>query len=188
MKSASTDPTSSDARDVLNSIRQIVRLLRVSSRDSQKKAGLTAAQLFVLRKLSEGGKLSLNDLADRTFTDQSSASVVVGRLAERKLVRHDRSARDRRRLELSLTPAGSALLRKAPPPAQDRLIGALLKLPLARRRFLATTLVEWTALAGIEESPAHLFFEEPTGVSTRPARAAPADRAGIPRPAPRRAK
>src|SRR4051794_22052590 len=93
-----------DVRAVLDSIRRIVRELRLSSRAAEKHVGLSGAQLFVLQKLAEGGcALSLNELADRTLTHQSSVSVVVQKLAERRLIKTFRSSQDGRRVELSLT-------------------------------------------------------------------------------------
>src|SRR3954449_11206732 len=80
-----------DIRDVMDAIRRIVRVLRVSSRAAEKQGGLSGAQLFVLHKLADAPALSLNELADRTRTHQSSVSVVVQRLVDRELVARARS-------------------------------------------------------------------------------------------------
>src|SRR4051794_8130303 len=69
-----------DVRAIMDAIRRIVRVLRVSSRAAEKQVGLSGAQLFVLHKLADTPALSLNELADRTRTHQSSVSVVVQRL------------------------------------------------------------------------------------------------------------
>src|SRR3989442_1394745 len=96
---------------ILDSIRRIVRVLRVASRAAEKDFGLSAAQLFVLHALAEGPALSLNEVAERTRTHQSSVSVVVQRLVDRGLVVRDSVAGDARRKGLSLTPAARPLLR-----------------------------------------------------------------------------
>ena len=57
-------------RQVLDSIRRIVQLLRESSREAGKH-GLSGAQLFVLRTLAESPGLSLNKLEERTRTHKS---------------------------------------------------------------------------------------------------------------------
>ncbi|MGZ3406901.1 MAG: MarR family transcriptional regulator, partial [Polyangia bacterium] len=90
----------STSQRVLDSIRRIVRLLREGSRASEESVGLSAAQLFVLQKLDPEQPLSLNELAARTLTHQSSVSVVVSRLVERGLVLRRPAASDARRLEL----------------------------------------------------------------------------------------
>src|SRR5690348_4042205 len=117
-------PGNQDVRSILDSIRRIVRTLRVASRASEKEVGLTGAQQFVLHHLAEATSLSVNDLADRTRTHQSSVSVVVQRLVDRGLVARERSGLDARRVELTLTPAARALLKKSPGAAQERLIEA----------------------------------------------------------------
>jgi DNA-binding MarR family transcriptional regulator len=72
----------SEGKRILNSIRQLVRALRLFDREAQSKYGISAAQMFVLHTLNEQDAISLNDLAERTATDQSSASVVVQRLVD----------------------------------------------------------------------------------------------------------
>src|SRR6266404_5174776 len=78
---------SRDARTVLDAIRRVVRLLRQSAREAEKRTGLSAAQLFVLQQLrAAGGAVTPGELAERTLTHQSSVSVVVKRLVEARLV------------------------------------------------------------------------------------------------------
>src|ERR1700730_535689 len=69
-----------DSQRILDSIRRLVRLLRLSDRVAQRELGLSAAQLFVLQELGKTPALSLSEVAERTRTDQSSVSVVVTRL------------------------------------------------------------------------------------------------------------
>src|SRR4051794_36111721 len=140
-----------DVRSILDSIRRIVRTLRVASRAAEKEVGLTGAQLFVLQHLAEAPALSLNDLAERTKTHQSSVSVVVQRLVDRALVARDRSGRDARRVELTMTPAARALLKKAPGAAQDRLIDAVQRMPPTSRRRLAGLLESLVHDLGADE-------------------------------------
>lgn len=99
----------SDAQIVLNSIRKIVQALRTSSRLAEKSIGLSGAQLFVIQKLGEAENMSVNELAERTHTHQSSVSVVVRRLVEQKYVTRTQSKKDARKTELSLTQKGKAL-------------------------------------------------------------------------------
>src|SRR4051794_23625438 len=129
-----------DVRSILDSIRRIVRTIRVASRAAEKEVGLTGAQLFVLHHLAESPAISMNDLADRTRTHQSSVSVVVQRLVDRGLIVRERSGSDARRVELTLTAAARGLLKKSPGAAQDRLIDAVEQLPVASRQRLAKLL------------------------------------------------
>lgn len=142
-------------RRVLDALRSIVRELRLAS--TGKQQGLSSAQVFVLHVLRNGGRLSLGELADATFTDQSSVSVVVRKLEEKKLVVKEVAGDDRRRLEISLSPEGRRTLLETPPPAQDSLI----------RRMEALQPQELIQLAGLLEAlappspePPPMFFEE----------------------------
>ena len=83
---------------------------------------------------------SLNELAERTHTHQSSVSTVVGRLVERGLVVRQRSAGDARRLELALTARGRRMTaaRRASP--RTGLIRTIEELPPRSRRQLASLL------------------------------------------------
>ena len=145
-------------RPVLDGIRRLVQSLRLSAQQARNRAGVSGAQLFVLQKLAEADAQSVNDLAARTATDQSSVSVVVRRLADAGLVERHPDARDRRRVRLTLTPRGRALLRRSPDSAQQRLVRAIEALPPRDQRALAAFLGR--IVAGIGEAPPALFFEK----------------------------
>ncbi|HEV7484906.1 MAG TPA: MarR family transcriptional regulator [Thermoanaerobaculia bacterium] len=150
----------SDSQRILDSIRRLVRMLRVSDRQAQSELGVSGAQLFVLTELGKTPSLSLNDLAARTLTDQSSVSVVVTRLVDAGLITRDRDARDARRLVINLTRSGHALLQKAPPVAQERLLAVFDGLSDAERKRFADTLEEIVDNAGGDDGPAPMLFEE----------------------------
>jgi DNA-binding MarR family transcriptional regulator len=78
--------------------------------------------MFILHVLQHEDDLSLNELADRTATDQSSASLAVGKLVSDGYIRRTPSDEDRRQVRLSLTAKGRALVRQAPPAAQERIM------------------------------------------------------------------
>src|ERR1700759_5720039 len=94
---ASAEPA---VREVLNSLRRIVRSLRLEWRNAEQRVGLSGAQLFVLQCLARQSPCSVNELAARTATDQSSVSVVVSRLVASGHVRRTPSKTDRRSVEL----------------------------------------------------------------------------------------
>lgn len=150
----------SDTRLVLDSFRRIVRALRLFDREAEKRLGLSGAQVFVLEKLKDGGAISVNELAARTHTDQSSVSVVIRKLVARKLVDRSTGSSDARCVELSLSPKGRRLLPSAPPAAQGRLISALAAIPKSRRRLLGRLLLELIQKTGIDHQPPTLFFED----------------------------
>src|SRR3569832_1835729 len=90
----------------MNAIRSIVRALRINTRAIESQMGMSLAQLFVLQQLAERPANSLNELADRTATHQSSVSVVVRRLVGGGGGARAAAARGRRRRGGGGTPEG----------------------------------------------------------------------------------
>jgi DNA-binding MarR family transcriptional regulator len=150
-------------RSVLDAVRRIVHALRESSSRAERHVGLSGAQLFVLQRLAESPAVSLNELAARTHTHQSSVSTVVTRLVDAGFVRRARSPLDGRSVELSLAPRGRRLVARAPDLAQARLIGGIERLSPIRRQLLASTLGELAeAMVTVGRAPT-MFFEERQG-------------------------
>jgi len=146
-----------ETRAVLDALRRIVRTLRSPG---ATPSGESAAGLFVLQTLADGGTLSVNEIAARTHTHQSSASVVVKRLVRRKLVRRARSTNDGRRVEMTLAPRGAELLKRAPRAPQERLVAGLAALEPAQRARLAESLAALVRAMGIDGDAPSMFFEE----------------------------
>ena len=144
---------------VFHPLRRLVHALHVASRETERRLGVTGAQLFVLTQLRATPSLSINALAERTMTHQSTVSVVVRRLVRRKLVRKIRAQDDARRVELTLTPAGIALLKRAPEVLQVRLASAIGALSATQRRSLANGLEHLVSELGVGGAPPAMFFE-----------------------------
>jgi DNA-binding MarR family transcriptional regulator len=145
---------------VLKSTALLAAAANRSARIAQEQFGLSGAQLFVLRLLAEASAQSVNDLAARTGTHQSTVSVVVTRLVTRGLVSRAASDVDGRRVTLSLTRAGRAIARRAPESVYGRLEVALRRLPARERRQFARTLSRVVDELS-EVSPAGRAFGEP---------------------------
>lgn len=141
-----------DVSSIVDSIRAVVRDLRISGRESEQKLGVSGAQLNVLEELSESPALSINELAARTFTHQSSASTIVSRLVERRLVTRNADRGDARKLSISLTAAGRAVLRKAPQVGHTSLVAGLRKLSRSDLKLLANSLSVLTEAMGGQRS------------------------------------
>lgn len=151
---------SEDSRNVLDAIRRIVQVLRKTAQTAEKKVGLSAAQLFVVRKLAETQMLSVGELAQRTATSQSSVSEVVQRLVTAGLVSRQRSARDARSVELTLTETGRELAARSPAAVQDSVLEALNRMNPADRKQLSRLLGVLMDEIGIAHIPVTMLFEE----------------------------
>jgi DNA-binding MarR family transcriptional regulator len=153
------DPSAPEVMGVLDDFRRIVRALRQSSRAAQQRLGVTGAQLFVLKTLS-AQSLSMNELAVRTRTHQSTVSVVVKRLVARGLVSRAVSHSDARIVELTVTKRGRALLEHAPSAAQEKLIEGIERLSAMERRVLAKALHRLIDAMQLTDEAPEMFFEE----------------------------
>ncbi len=149
----------SDAQAVMNSLRQIVHALETGSRAAQKSIGLSGAQLLVLQILEGGDITSLNDLAHRSHTHQSSVSAVVSRLAEAGLVNRAPAADDARRLQLSVTAAGRKALQAGFVTPQERLMASLRRIAPERVGQLRVLLGQLVTLSEFEAGAPPMFLE-----------------------------
>lgn len=157
-----------DPARVLNAFRNLVRGLRSADRAGIQKYGLGSAQIFVLRCLAQRQPLSVGDLAEMTATDQSTVSVIIGKLAARGLVESRRSEEDARRAELTLTRKGRNVAARVPQAFTQSFLAGLERLPKPRLRLLAETLQELVEAMDIaEEHPPMLMTDEEKPVRRR---------------------
>ena len=144
----------------MNAVRSIVRALRINTRAIESQMGISLAQLFVLQQLADRPASSLNELAERTATHQSSVSVVVRRLVESGYVSRTTSAHDKRRIEIDVTPTGRALLGGAPTTIQTQLMRSLRAMGGGDQRILADLLERWLRDAKIDIASPPMLGEE----------------------------
>lgn len=144
----------------LQAVRGLVAALSRSARRIEQRTGVSNAQLFLLQQIAAEQDLSVNELAARAMTHQSTASVVLSRLERRGLVQRVRSPLDARSVVLRLTPAGRRLLRRAPAPTTSEIVTAIARLSPSETRMLRVGLAALAREAGfkIEDSP--MLFQE----------------------------
>ena len=148
----------------MNAVRSIVRALRINTRMIELRMGISLAQLFVLQQLADKPADSLNELAERTATHQSSVSVVVRRLVDRGFVSRTSAPTDKRRIRIALTREGEAMLKDAPLTVQVQLMDGLRQLPQHQRTALAELLEAWLVAANIDlATPPMMFEDDPVG-------------------------
>jgi DNA-binding MarR family transcriptional regulator len=85
--------------------------------------------LFLLRQVAAHEELSINALAERTMTQQSTVSLLVRRLEEAGFVERTRSSRDARQVLVTLTRQGRLVARRAPKSPLGRMVESLDRLP-----------------------------------------------------------
>jgi DNA-binding MarR family transcriptional regulator len=150
-----------DVSRAINALRRMVRGLRSAAENVERQLSISAAQLFVLRELSNLPDQSVKDLATVTMTTHSTVSQVVGQLIAKRLVTRTTDKQDKRRSVLRLTRQGTGLLRKAPRAIQEDLVDGFALLTPQERRALALGLEKWLANSGLSGVRATMLFEKP---------------------------
>jgi DNA-binding MarR family transcriptional regulator len=159
-RAATRDRSDGHRTIALRALRSFVASLSRSARAIESRTGFTNAQLFLLRQLATTDALSVNELAGRARTNQSTVSIVLGRIERAGLVRRTRAPEDARRARVSLTAKGRRLLRRAPTPPTSALFGALESLSDHEARALATGLSALLAALGLKPEQAPMLFED----------------------------
>lgn len=126
-----------DIATIVQGLRRIVRALHSYSQGVRARYGLTGPQLWALKTLQSTGRITVGELANALAVHQSSVSVLLDRLEERRLITRRRRGGDQRVVEVDLTPRGVAMAADAPEAAQGRLLHALDALPAADVRRLS---------------------------------------------------
>ncbi len=94
----------------LRSLWNLNHALEVTSSDMLRTIGVTAQQRMVLRIVGHVGQLTAGQLSALLHVHPGTLSATLARLERRGLVARAREADDARRVVVSLTPAGEALL------------------------------------------------------------------------------
>lgn len=111
--------------------------------------GLTPAEAGILRQLAHRPSISQRQLADDVGLAASRLVALIDSLVERQLVARERSARDRRNYELTLTTAGEALFRRLREVSEAHERELLSPLSAADRERLTAILEELAAAHGL---------------------------------------
>jgi DNA-binding MarR family transcriptional regulator len=170
-----TATLTADGAKALQAVRGLVASLSRTARVVEQRTGMSNAQVFLLRQIAAESDLSVNELAARAMTHQSTASVVLSRLERRGFVQRVRSPDDARSVVLRLTAAGRRLLRRAPAPATSEIVAAIARLSPREVRMLRNGLTALAREAGFTLDDSPMLFQEPEG-SPEKKRRAPAQR------------
>ena len=146
--------------DALQAVRGLVQALTRSARAVESKTGVSNAQLFLLRQIRDQPNITVNELAARAMTHQSTVSIVLSRLERRALITRGMSKLDRRSVVLRLTAAGRRLLRRAPTPATSEILDALQRLTPTELSALTRGVRALDREFGVRDGQPAMLFED----------------------------
>lgn len=103
---------------LLISLRQVIRAIDVHSRQLNKESGLTAPQLLVMQKIAQLDGPMAKQVAKEITLSPATITNIIDRLESRDLVKRQRCAHDKRKVELYLTAQGESILLEGHQPLQ----------------------------------------------------------------------
>lgn len=164
---AGRNELSEAGKKALQAVRGLVGALSRTARDIEQRTGITNAQLFLLQEIAANPKLSVNALAARAMTHQSTASVVLSRLERRGLVERVQSPADGRSVVLQLTGKGRRLLSRAPTTATNDIVRAIGRMTPSEVRTLRAGICALGREAGFKCDDSPMLFQEPASRKRR---------------------
>lgn len=143
-----------DAAIVLRRFRLVFNAVKTHFRQVEKSVGIGGAQLWALSIVEMQPGIGVNDLAQTMDIHQSTASNLVKSLVKTGMIEAQRTASDKRMVQLYGLPVGKRLLRKAPGPYTGVLPQALAKLDRKTLARLDKDLAELILLLGVDDTGA----------------------------------
>jgi DNA-binding MarR family transcriptional regulator len=149
-----------DTAQIIQGLRRIVKALQTYSQDVRSTYGLTGPQLWALKTLQREHAMTVGRLAAALAVHQSSISLMLNRLAKRRLVRRVRKGPDRRVVQVVLTTRGASVAADAPDAAQGRLLHALEAMSAQERRRTRRVVDRLVAAMEAADVAARFFFSD----------------------------
>jgi DNA-binding MarR family transcriptional regulator len=107
---------------VLIELRRIMRATQLSARTLARESGMTTSQLIVLQLLKAQHEMTARQIAQSMNLTQATVTSLLDRLQERQWITRTRGEKDRRKVHVSLTPAGERQLKQTPESLQERFV------------------------------------------------------------------
>lgn len=149
-------------KDIVGSIRKLVRAVYLDSQKMSRQFGLTGPQSVVMRLLLNAGSMSSADLSRRMYVTPSNITGIIDRLERKDLVKRVGKQGDRRVALIVLTDKGKVLSKRLPDPIENKFIKQLADLENEHVQVLAMGLKKILNLIdvnGIEATPLELVQE-----------------------------
>jgi DNA-binding MarR family transcriptional regulator len=135
--------------EIVHHIRRLMQAGEFHTKELDKKWGLTAPQLHCILALHEKGPQPPSLIAKRILVKSSTVTGIVDRLERKGLVTRARTSRDRRTVNVALTPEGRGLAEKAPASITQSILDGLRKLSTNEIEQIARSLSKLTQMLDV---------------------------------------
>ena len=146
--------------EIMQSLRRIVKAIQDYSHEVSGKFGITGPQLWALKTISQNESLSLSDLSERMYLHPSTITGVIDRLEKKGYVTRNRDRVDRRVIYVQLTLEGRSLSKRAPNPAQGKMIYGLKKLKKGELNLIYDSVQKLVKIMEVENVKVTFFFDQ----------------------------
>ena len=146
--------------EIVQSFRKIFKAIQTYSEEVLKEFGVTGPQLWLLKTIQNESGIRVSELSQRMFLHISTVSSIINRLEEKGLLERRRTKKDRRVVLVHLTDEGKRLIKKAPEPAQGKLLHGLQKLSQEEVLALYDSLKKIVELMEVDRIKVKFFFSD----------------------------
>lgn len=108
-----------NSNNLLVALRQINRAIDLQSKKLEKETGQTTPQLLLLKALEKDGRAKPSVIAKSIHLSHATITSIVDRLEKSAMVTRERSAADRRSVDIVLTAKGRTCIENAPEMLQE---------------------------------------------------------------------
>ncbi|MGO3743049.1 MarR family winged helix-turn-helix transcriptional regulator [Kerstersia sp.] len=134
------------SKNALVLLRQIIRATDFSDKQLSRSHGLTLPQLLAMQSLKEHAPMHGGQLAQSMNLTQATVTTILDRLEKKELVQRRRDEHDKRRVWITLTDKGAALMQHSPACLQEQFVQRFDGLPSWEKAVLLASLQRLTHL------------------------------------------
>lgn len=127
-------------RELLQSIRRIMRAFDVQSRALMAAHQITGPQLLCLIEILDQRDTTAKELSEEVHLSPSTLVGILDRLEGKELIERHRDTEDRRRVRIRATEAGKEVAEEAPAPFEAGVHRALGRLPRSEQAAITENL------------------------------------------------
>lgn len=146
--------------EIMQSLRRIFKAIQDYSHEVSEKFGITGPQLWALKTISQNESLSLSDLGKRMYLHPSTITGVIDRLEKKRYVTRVRDQVDRRVIYVQLTAEGKRLAKRAPNPAQGKMIYGLKNLKRRELNLIYDSVQKLVKIMEAQDVKVTFFFDQ----------------------------
>jgi DNA-binding MarR family transcriptional regulator len=146
--------------EIMQSLRRIFKAIQDYSHKVFEEFGITGPQLWALKTISQNESLSLSDLGKRMYLHPSTITGVIDRLEKKRYVARIRDQVDRRVIYVQLTAEGKRLAKRAPNPAQGKMIYGLKNLKRRELNLIYDSVQKLVKIMEAQNVKVTFFFDQ----------------------------